>query len=164
MPLHVFFPCFGTKTVPFLERELCIRHGFTLLYTSSVRQAASHVLRCVTGISPFSVTFVMGITRLVSVIFAVNAVGVGKRATFQGTVPYCGAILIMLSPASPQWVILPLLRQPVLQMFLLRLCPPVSSRARETGHEGPSCNFVPLTTVTDGSLSFFFLLSYVPSV
>ena len=27
------------------------------------------------------------------------------------------------------------------------------SHARETGHEGPSCNFVPLTTVTDGSLS-----------
>ena len=39
MPLHVFFPCFGTKTVLFLERELCIKHGVTLVYTSSVRQA-----------------------------------------------------------------------------------------------------------------------------
>ena len=39
MPLHVFFPCFGTKNVPFLERESCIRHGVTLVYTSSVRQA-----------------------------------------------------------------------------------------------------------------------------
>ena len=41
MPLHVFFPCFGTKTVPFLERESCIRHGVMLVYTSSVRQAKS---------------------------------------------------------------------------------------------------------------------------
>ena len=39
MPLHVFFPCFGTKTVLFLKRELCIKHGVTLVYTSSVRQA-----------------------------------------------------------------------------------------------------------------------------
>ena len=39
MPLHVFFPCFGTKTVPFLVRESCIRHGVTLVYTSSMRQA-----------------------------------------------------------------------------------------------------------------------------
>ena len=39
MPLHVFFPCFGTKTVPFLECESCIRHGVTLVYTSTVRQA-----------------------------------------------------------------------------------------------------------------------------
>ena len=39
MPLHVFFPCFGTKTVPFLERESCVRHGVTLVYTSSVHQA-----------------------------------------------------------------------------------------------------------------------------
>ena len=34
-----FFPCFGTKTVPFLERESCIRHGVTLVYTSSMCQA-----------------------------------------------------------------------------------------------------------------------------
>ena len=37
MPLHVFFPCFGTKTVPFLERESCIRHGVTLEYTKGWR-------------------------------------------------------------------------------------------------------------------------------
>ena len=43
MPLHVFFPCFGTKTVPFLERESCVRHGVTLVYTSSMRQANTHV-------------------------------------------------------------------------------------------------------------------------
>ena len=34
-----FFPCFGTKTVPFLERESCLRHGITLVYNSSIRQA-----------------------------------------------------------------------------------------------------------------------------
>ena len=65
-------------------------------------RSASHVLRCGTGISPFSVIFVMGITKLVSAIFTVNAVGVGKRATFQGTVPYRGAVLIMLCRGSPQ--------------------------------------------------------------
>ena len=44
MPWHVFFPCFGTKTVLFLERESCIRHGVTLVYTSSVRQAGYSLL------------------------------------------------------------------------------------------------------------------------
>ena len=39
VPLHVFFPCFGTKTVLFLERESCIRHSVKLVYTSSMRQA-----------------------------------------------------------------------------------------------------------------------------
>ena len=44
MPLHVFFPCFRTKTVPFPERESCVRQVVTLVYTSSVRQASENNL------------------------------------------------------------------------------------------------------------------------
>ena len=34
-----FFPMLWHNAVPFLECESCIRHGVTLVYTSSVRQA-----------------------------------------------------------------------------------------------------------------------------
>ena len=34
-----FFPCFGTKTMPFLECKIVHRHSVTLVYTSGVLQA-----------------------------------------------------------------------------------------------------------------------------